>query len=116
MSDLISRQAVIKFIREKVNLDLFMKSDIEKADRACMYLCERIYKELPSVQQWVLCSERLPGSEEDVLCDDEGRVTIGYYTDEKIGWHDMHSYRIYPNAWMPMPEAYDPEKEQCANV
>ena len=75
---------------------------------------ERAIDEQPTVDavpQWIPCSERLPSNEEDVLCDDEGRVTIGYYTDEKIGWHDMHSYRIYPNAWMPLPAPYERKEE-----
>ena len=63
------------------------------------------------VPQWIPCSERLPYSQEDVLCDDDGRVTIGYYTDEEVGWHDTHSYRIYPTAWMPLPEPWKGEAE-----
>lgn len=63
-------------------------------------------------KRWILCSERLPYSQEDVLCDDDGRVTIGYYTDEEVGWHDTHSYRIYPTAWMPLPEPWKGEKEE----
>lgn len=68
-------------------------------------------KNLPAadVPQWIPCSERLPYSQEDVLCDDDGRVTIGYYTDEEVGWHDTHSYRIYPTAWMPLPEPWKGE-------
>lgn len=64
-----------------------------------------------AVSQWIPCSERLPSSPESVLCDDAGYVTIGYYTDEEIGWHDMHSYRIYPNAWMPLPTPYERKEE-----
>lgn len=62
-------------------------------------------------KRWIPCSERLPYSQEDVLCDEDGRVTIGYYTDEEIGWHDMHSYRIYPTAWMPLPEPYKGDED-----
>ena len=69
---------------------------------------EAIMENEPTVDipQWIPCSERLPYSQEDVLCDDDGRVTIGYYTDEEVGWHDTHSYRIYPTAWMPLPEPW----------
>ena len=63
------------------------------------------------IPQWIPCSEGLPYSQEDVLCDDDGRVTIGYYTDEEIGWHDTHSYKIYPTAWMPLPEPWKGEAE-----
>lgn len=110
--DLISRQAAI---------DLFPNDALEwdtKGGYVAPHLVRRMIEELPSAQptvdaipQWIPCSERLPSSEEDVLCDDEGRVTIGYYTDEEIGWHDMHSYRVYPNAWMPLPIPYERKEE-----
>jgi len=53
MDDLISRQAAIRFIRDKVSLSLFMKRSVDKADKACMELCDMLDKELPSAQQWI---------------------------------------------------------------
>ena len=98
MDDLISRQGVIDYVLEH---GFYCDTEADKE-----YTAELIRTVFPSAQQWIPCSERLPHSQEDVLCDDDGRVTIGYYTDEEIGWHDTHSYRIYPTAWMPMPEPY----------
>lgn len=69
-----------------------------------------IQLEPKSAQQWIPCSERLPETQEDVLCDDDGWVTIGYYTDEEVGWHDKHCYRIYPTAWMPLPKPWKGEE------
>lgn len=48
--DLISRQATIRFIRDKVSLSLFMKRSVDKADKACMELCEMLDRELPSAE------------------------------------------------------------------
>lgn len=50
MDDLISRQATIRFIRDKVSLSLFMKRSVDKADKACMELCEMLDRELPSAE------------------------------------------------------------------
>ena len=60
--------------------------------------------------KWIPVTERLPDNQFNVLCDDEGGVVVGYYTDEEIGWHDMHSYKIYPTHWMSLPEP--PESEE----
>lgn len=51
MDDLISRQAAIRFIRDKVSLSLFMKRSVDKADKACMELCEMLDKDLPSAER-----------------------------------------------------------------
>ena len=104
MSDLISRQAALEICADEL---------LHAEDYSPIRTWNRI-QQLPSAQpepQWIPCSESLPDTEEDVLCDDDGRVTIGYYTDEEIGWHDMHSYRIYPEAWMQLPAPYQEKQD-----
>jgi hypothetical protein len=53
-NDLISRQAAIRFIRDKVSLSLFMKRSVDKADKACMELCDMLDRELPSAQPQII--------------------------------------------------------------
>ena len=105
MDDLINRQAAIEVIDAVFPVDP-MKSEYAQGIACGAALAKTYVEQQPSAQQWIPCSERLPDSQENVLCDDDGRVTIGYYIDEEIGWHDMHSYRIYPTAWMPLPDCY----------
>lgn len=89
----------------------YNKDNPQRVDGIIDAVQEIIAMPTADVPQWIPCSERLPYSQEDVLCDDDGRVTIGYYTDEEVGWHDTHSYRIYPTAWMPLPEPWKGEAE-----
>ena len=67
---------------------------------------------LPSAQQWIPCSERLPGDDEEVIVsctDDSGDYSLDYTT---VGWHykglwvvnNERSYFV--RAWMPLPEPY----------
>lgn len=100
MSRYIDADALIKRIQDEHKFGSLMLSNM--------------IAEMPTadVPQWIPCSERLPYSQEDVLCDDDGRVTIGYYTDEEVGWHDTHSYRTYPTAWMPLPEPWKGEADE----
>lgn len=83
MNDLISRQAAIRFIRDKVSLSLFMKRSVDKADKACMELCDMLDRELPSAQQWIPCSERLPENTEPVNITWVNRKPEPYYADIK---------------------------------
>ena len=61
--------------------------------------------------RWIPVTERLPDYQEDVLCNDDGKVIVGYYTDDEIGWHDSHMYKIYPTHWMPLPQPPESEGE-----
>lgn len=48
--DLISRKETVRFIREKIRLSTFMQRSVDKADKACEELCERIEKEVPTIE------------------------------------------------------------------
>ena len=102
MDDLISRQAAI---------DVCLKGKTEglpATNVACDCCAERI-RVLPSAQQWIPCSERLP--EEDGL----------YLVTTSKGQVQMHVFSHYGNseeywtrcnkAWMPLPEPYREEQE-----
>ena len=72
-------------------------------------------KNLPSTQQWIPVSERLPEKKTEVIYSLENHyVSTGYMTDRdyegniaELHWEDMESgVLIYPEAWMPLPEPY----------
>ena len=109
--DLISRQAAIDAIKREgcANCDSYNGVRC----RVCQYQnCMDIIEELPSAQQWIPCSERLP--------DKDGRYLT---TNSRIGewivdWNIWHNepkpswlYNQGVIAWMPLPEPYEEEEE-----
>lgn len=94
----------------KEQINLITDAEFEHTDRIWFVTPNGKHVEFVKAPQWIPCSKRLPRTQEDVLCDDDGLVTIGYYTDEEVGWHDKHCYRIYPTAWMPLPKPYKERK------
>lgn len=77
--------------------------------------CETGKKE---VQKWILCSKRLP--EQDVLCCDVyGNYIIGIPSQDNeaantgfVVENDVE-YMLDCIAWMPLPEPYNEEGEEC---
>ena len=71
-------------------------------------------RELPSVNQWIPCDERLPESGGSYICTaldgNERRVTVANYQN-KFQRFELSGRRAYWRvvAWMPMPEAYQPD-------
>lgn len=69
-------------------------------------------KRQPKVGEWIPVSERLPETEDKVMCCTETKkgnknIVIGYYMDG--AWRcGMNSNAI---AWMPLPEPYKGESE-----
>lgn len=109
MDDLISRQDAI---------DLFLA---EGMITAAVYV-----ERMSSAQQWILCSEQLPGADGTYLVyapDYKGGSSsskechdgVMFSKFKNMKWSVEHGYYARPNcvmAWMLLPEPYK-EDEQC---
>lgn len=58
-------------------------------------------RDLPSAQQWILCSERMPEAMEEVLVTSKR----GYVYTSRIV-HGQFEYGGEVVAWMPLPDPY----------
>lgn len=100
MSDLISRSKAIECI----------KNIVEDKDQE--NITGRILTALywqPAECAWIPVEERLPDTEERVMCCTETKkgnknITIGYYMDG--AWRCGMNSNV--TAWMPLPEPYTP--------
>ena len=92
MNDIISRQ---------VEIDAFMTAtaDGDKAE-----WCEWVLKQVPSAQQWIPCSNRMPEKPGKYLVTvKNGNVYAGTF-DVISG-----KFQCAATAWMPLPEPYREE-------
>ena len=111
MDDLISRQAAIDVCRNP--------EDGEDAYACGDDIQERL-RSLPSAQQWIPCSERLPEPKinpntmdfERVLCSTAFGDVRAYGYGRPEGFDNAHFWNgagimdTYVKAWMPLPEPY----------
>lgn len=98
--DLISRQMAIDAIMDEsivANMDSVYDSELHRCKRAT----HRILANLPSAQQWIPCSERLPEEGiEVVTANKDGDYEINHIIDKEDGeWFWEKAI-----AWMPIPE------------
>lgn len=101
--DAISRQAAIDAI------------DVKNVNKGIISALQSIIEELPSAEQWIPVTERLPEVDERVLtfgADDYGNTGIhisrlyGFSTEDKqyfLGYNGT----LKVKAWMPLPEPYE---------
>lgn len=120
MSDLIDRQELRRAMyHEAMEKD----SNEQKWDSGCWIrykMFERVVDSIPQANQWIPCSEKLPEEDERVLVTDEdGEIEIARYEynawaeDPTAEWWDGE-YRVFPVAWMPLPEPWKGEENGTA--
>lgn len=130
MQDKVVRGDVIKYIRDNISLDTFMKRTVRTADEACWGLCDKL-NFVPAVEErprWIPCAEALPEEDESVLItyrykEGEGntnnaRIEITSYGQLYCGGQKVGDYKHWRSpfnyfesnyevvAWMPLPEPY----------
>ena len=96
MGDLISRQAAIDAFHPDHDTDWYTPWIIETLN------------EIPSAQQWIPCSERLPEKDGRYLVTNDG---WGEWIVDWNAWlNGQWLYNSEPIAWMSLPEPYKGEE------
>ena len=110
MSDTIYRQAAIDAIKILCRNYAKGKSTFHPH---MDFVIEQL-RWLPSAQQWIPCSERLPDVAQRVLLSGHGQVMVGMlHSSGKYSLEPTGIAYVYPKddieAWMPLPESYSGE-------
>lgn len=116
MSDLIERNALLETFAEMLDTPdydviarYYSESDAQEAIQA--------FKDIPAANRWIPCSEMFPEDDEPVL------ISCNSYHVHKAWYDDItHRFNISDSdywyredevlAWMPLPEAYRPSKNE----
>lgn len=103
MDDVIYRQDAVDAIKLKGSPYLFGMTDKDRA-------IEEAIKNVPSAQQWIPCSERLPEeSGRYLLTDKDGEVRFGMFSvNYGMWWGGANK----PTAWAFLPKPYDVETKR----
>jgi hypothetical protein len=110
MADLIDRDLTIH------ELEAFRESCIANLLRMSFDDITDVVKDIPAVNRWIPCSERLPEDNAEVLVSFCRRyVKIGYIEPgDGLRYWVIPGHSVAPlnyiEAWMPMPDAYEPQK------
>ena len=99
MSDNISRRAVMDAVNGLEYIQDYVKDYVNSA-----------IGKVPSKDEWIPCSERLPEEYDEYLCQDaDGYRFVGWL--ENAEWCKKHVVKWDIVAWMPLPEPYRKEKQ-----
>ena len=108
MNDLIRRQDAID-VADRADCTELAIEDVKKVTDEVI----KELKQLPSEQQWIPCSERLPEDSSPVLITHRGGVSYGWYNGRYFerGANTNHRKLQTVIAWMPLPEPWKGESE-----
>lgn len=119
MADLIDRDAAVR------DCEAMMREDMKKGfpkDAILFGTIAGYLKNLPAVNRWIPCSERMPENGERVLVRfRNGTVHIAVWYgdfDEKGAWKVTSQFptKLYRTTtiphWMPLPDAYEPPESE----
>ena len=126
MSDLIDRQAAIDAIVQCTNCgdedvlrEYVLKHGLDNGWTGGILEALDAVKDLPPAQlepQWIPVSERLPEKSANYLVsvrwyrEDDIEISVYEYNAWHKEWNDGESCGQRVIAWMPLPEAYKPNK------
>ena len=105
-SDAINRQDAIDALDKRFdNIPMEQTAEILKL--------RKDLRELPTIQpkpQWIPVEKELPEPRIDVWVNSDLGQMVGYYDDTVDLWYGRDYLELIVNAWMPLPEAYKPNK------
>lgn len=109
MNDLISRQDAIRWVKTECNPYGKPTLDFESGKNVIEHL-----EQMPSAQQWIPCSERLPAQTGEYLVTVYCTKNVFFidkfdYMPTSDGWVDPETavdWNDYVIAWMPLPKPY----------
>ena len=109
-NDLISRQAAIEAIEERLRQsdEVYQLTETDKIMNHAFEIAASCVYNLPSAQQWIPCNEKLPDKYGRYLTTNSmiGKWIVDWniWTNEpKPSW--LYNHGVI--AWMPLPEPYE---------
>ena len=109
--DLISRQDAIDAVEERIQTLLKDEVFRRKCGDRDLYGVKILLQNLPSAQQWIPCSERLPKEDGRYLCTYKD-IFYGDKNFIDFGLFDDGQWIVEPLAWMPLPQPWKEVKDE----
>ena len=102
MDDLIKRQdAITAYCEHECGIKGMTRENCGAID------CGTIFDDIPSAQQWIPCSERLPYTKDDyIITVKDKSLTWTDYVEWSADYHWWGYDDDMVIAWMPLPEPY----------